>query len=307
MKHIKILLFILPFTIFLSGNALACDVCGCAMAGNYSGIYPQFQKNIIGFRYRFQSFNHPNTDLNLNGTSLVQRDKFQTYELAGRFYLSDRIQLLAAVPYSVHMREESERTTDISGIGDMTVAANYTLINTGDSLKKTFKHTLLVGAGVSLPTGRYQQRDATKAMLPAQFQIGTGAYRFSLRSNYTVRYEGFGVNAEANYTFNGENERFYQFGNQYSASANAFYWFQGNGFSILPSLGISYEHYNQDYEYENVKEQTGGSLQLLNAGIDLYLDKYYVQFFMQQPLAQNLPDAQPSNQGRFSIGVSRVF
>ena len=288
-------------------KATACDACGCSMSGNYSGIYPQFHKNIIGFAYRYQAFRHPSTELNLNGSSVVKRDRFHSYELTGRFFLSPRVQLLAAVPYAVHTREESERTTQISGVGDMAFTTNLTIVNTGDSLGRRFRHTLLGGVGLSLPTGKYQQRDETRTMLPAQFQIGTGAYRFSLRGNYTVRYQGAGINAEASYTFNGKNERAYAFGNQYGGAANAFYWFKASGVSILPSVGFAYEFYQRDAAFDAPKLQTGGSLQLLNAGVDVYLNNYYVQLFVQEPLRQQLPDAQPSSRGRLRVGISRVF
>ncbi|MBP8240682.1 MAG: hypothetical protein KAX50_12000 [Saprospiraceae bacterium] len=48
--------------VLASGQVLACDVCGCAVGGNYLGILPQFRRHFAGVRFQYRTFDseHPN-------------------------------------------------------------------------------------------------------------------------------------------------------------------------------------------------------------------------------------------------------
>lgn len=303
----KKLLILIAIASTIGTTAFACEICGCAMTGNYNGIYPQFSNNIVGLRYGYSQFTHPYTDENYNGTSRVKSDAFQTAEVWGRFYPSDRVQILAFVPYKIHERVETDRTTTIQGIGDITAMANFTVINTGDSSDVKLKQTWLLGGGLTLPTGKYQQRDENGTFLPAQFQIGTGAYSFRAMTNYTIRYEALGLNANVEYITRTENERSYQFGDSYSFAASAFYWIKFKDISIIPNIGIGYENYAPDYELDEEKESTGGTLNTLSAGVDLNVKRLFVRVFMQSPFNQDLPPAQPTSGNRYNASVGLVF
>jgi len=299
---------LIMFVWLLTGlEAFPCDACGCAMTGSYNGIYPQFSKNLFGFRYGYTEFTHPNTPLNYNGDSRVYNDYFERFEAWGRFYPSDKVQLFVFVPYQVHRREEQNRTTEIRGVGDMSVLANYALVNTGDSLGRKFNHTLLVGAGFSLPTGKYQERDEGQQMLPSQFQIGTGAYSLSANINYTLRHKGFGINTEFSHTFRDVNERSYRFGESSNAAFSGFYWIKIRDVAILPNLGWSYEAYQPDLEYGEEKTETGGDMQFVNFGVDINYKQLFLRGFVQNPIIQNLPKSQPSSGVRWSASISYVF
>ena len=293
--------------LLFANYSYGCDFCGCAPGGNYTGIFPQFSKNILGVRHRYQSFNHPRTALNYNGESRVLTDVYRTTEIWGRFYPHPRIQLFVFVPYRSHERTESLRSTVIDGIGDISAMANYAVINTGDSLGRAFRHTLLVGAGVKLPTGKYQQRDADRTMLPAQFQIGTGGYTLSANVNYTLRYENLGINSDLSFRHNTANEWGYRFGAQTAATANVFYWINAGKTAILPSAGLAWEYYERDTEFDRAKEVTGGEVVLANAGVDLYFPRFFVQASAQKPLDQNLPFAQPKGKLRLTVSVAFTF
>lgn len=302
--RIVILVF---FSAILSTQSKACDACGCAMTGNFGGIYPQFTKNIFGVRYGNRSFDHPNTDLNFNGSSRVLRDEFNSIEVWGRFYPHPRIQVFAFVPYRNHTREETERTTTISGIGDITLSANYTVFNTADSIEARVRHALLFGGGVFLPTGKYMQKDERLITMPAQFQVGTGAFAYSLNTNYTLRFKRFGLNLDFFAKFNEENERTYEFGNQFASTASVFYKINTSGIAFLPNIGCSYEYYEKDIEFDQPKEDTGGEVALVNLGLDLYMDRVFFSASAQIPFRQSLPFSQPASANRLNIGVAYLF
>jgi hypothetical protein len=207
----------------------------------------------------------------------------------------------------VHQRLESERTTVIQGIGDIRLNLNYTLINFGDSVSKDWKNLLLVGAGVGLPTGKYQQRDNAQLMLPALFQIGTGAFTYQANLNHTIRYRTWGINSWLVYRLRGENELSYDFGDHASFTSTLFYWGEYKNGYYMPNLGISYDHFGRDHQYDAERMDTGGSIWNLNLGLDLYLGRFLFSGFAQIPVSQDLPGVQPVNEASVGGGVSVFF
>src|SRR5690606_15635754 len=120
---------------------------------------------------------------------------------------------------------------------------------TGDSLDKTFKHTLLAGGGVKLPTGAYNATNNGE-VLSANMQPGTGSTDVLLNGIYTIRYKKLGLNTDFTYRINTKGKNDYRFGNRYNASANLFYWQDVNGLAVLPSVGVYYENAQPDEFYD---------------------------------------------------------
>ncbi len=302
-----------PFTIFIfvlltTAQVYACDICGCAPGANYLGVLPQFNQNIVGVRFNYSNMLHPNSNFNINDkSSRVLEDRFYTTEAWLRFYPTQRLQVFTFIPYKMHQRLETERNTIIEGVGDIRIHANYTLVDFGDSITSDWKNLLLIGAGITLPTGKYQQRDETKLLLPAAFQTGQGSFNYALSVNHTIRWRTWGVNTSAQYTFRGENELSYNYGNQISAASALFYWGETKSFAYLPNVGLNFNHFEQDYQYDVLKPYTGGSLLQFTAGIDLYVKQYLINTFVQAPIYQAIPSEQPNTQLSFGVGFSMFF
>ncbi len=305
MKSIFKALFIV--LLVFSNQLWACDVCGCAAGTNYMGVLPQFSKNLFGFRYQYSNSLHPSTNFNTNDLdSRVLQDQFYTTEAWLRYYPAERWQLFAFVPYSVHKRIETERTTTIQGLGDIRLNLNYTLIDT-DSSSSKWKNLLLVGGGVNLPTGKYQQRDDTRLMLPAAFQVGRGAFSYNLNAIHTLRYNAWGLNTNLQYIFRGQNELSYDWGDRFSGATSLFYWGQAKSFSYLPSAGVAVNYFEQDYQYDELKPYTGGTLVSMQFGLDIYINRWLINTFVQVPLSQDIPSQQPGTGFNAGVGLSMFF
>lgn len=294
--------------LLFSISASACDICGCSAGGSTMGILPQFQKNLAGIRYSYLSFNNPAADLYSNTNRSVAQDQAHTTNLWTRFYPAKRWQVFAFVPYKVNTRHYTNGTSDeIQGLGDASFLVNYVLLNTGDSIGRNWKNTLLIGGGVKLPTGKYRQRDKQQTLLPTNFQIGNGAYTFSVNTIYTVRYKKWGLNMDAFYRANTTNESFYRTGNQSTASLALFYWKTIKNLSVLPSLGLYGENFAADSEYDLALPFSGGSALLINTGLDFYYKRAVISALYQIPLAYQIPSGQTSPNGRISAGISFLF
>ncbi|MFN8414849.1 MAG: hypothetical protein U0U66_00810 [Cytophagaceae bacterium] len=301
---LKILILLI---LIVHSKSFACNICGGSSGGNYLGILPQFTKNFIGLRYNHKAYYYQNPVISTIGTGRLQNEYYNTIELWGRVYPTKNIQLFFFLPYSVNRRIEDTREVSIQGIGDASILANYQIIKrTADSLK--FKHVLLAGFGLKLPTGKYQQRDENKTMFPISFQIGNGAYSFIFNAIYNIRYKRVGINTDFSYRINSTNELYYKPGDQFTYSFSFFYWQNiKNKISFLPQTGIYYENYGKDVEYDITKEGTGGQNMFWNLGMDVYYKRFIVGALLQMPVLADNSYLLPQVQNRFITNVSFMF
>jgi hypothetical protein len=304
----KKLIFFLLITLFLPDNQLqACDICGCGIAGNYMGILPQFNRNFGGIRYKDRSFLHQNTPLSISGNNQITEDHFRTAELWARIFPGKRWQYMFFAPISVHERVGTEYTERIHGIGDLALNAHYFLMNTGDSILNKTKITWLLGGGVQLPTGKYQQRSRNMSMFPQAFQIGRGAWAFSGQTIFMLRRKKWGMNTDLSYRYLLRNELDYQFGPQTIAALNFFHWAEVKETSLLTNIGLIHERFGFDKEHGFRKAHTGGDATLMSAGMDIYLKRFVIGGHYFHPLVQNTPKAIPHNKGRWMLQCTMFF
>lgn len=303
----KRIIFILLLVGLNVTNSYSCDVCGCSSGASYMGILPQFNKNIIGLRYRYRVFEHNNSAASSTSTGMALEDRFNTIELWTRLYLGKRWMLFGFLPYSFYKRIETDATENIQSIGDMSFQLNYLLLNTGDSTDKKLRQTLILGAGVKLPTGKYQQRDRFKNMFPLPFQIGSGAYTLRANIIYTLRLKGFGWNNDVAFNYNFENELEYQLGNQLTWASTLFYWKKWMNISLLPNAGIFFEKLGKDSQYGFENQATGGQALFFTLGNDLYYKNIILGATAQVVGIQDTGIDQPMSKWRFMAQCSVLF
>ena len=290
--------------------ATACDK-GCTMGGSYVGILPQFHKNFVGIRYNTRNYTLTATHTHMvNGVPAVHtevtKEQYHTTELWGRFYPAKRVQAFVFVPYVINTQKKDETSLTQRGLGDVTVMANYSLLNTGDSLSNTLKHTLLVGGGVKLPTGKF---NATQNgdVLTANMQPGTGSVDVLLNSTYTLRYQKLGLNTDFTYRINTKGKNDYQFGNRYNVSANLFYWQNFGGVAVLPSAGVYYENAQPDQYFDSHKMQGGGSAWFGNVGVNAYYKRVAVGGTFQKPLGHHADEHITESNSRSMVNIMYLF
>lgn len=299
---------LLALTMTLTFAGEACNICGCSItSGAFNGIMPQFSKNIAGLRFSSQTYTHPNTDLNMNGNSRVLVDRYKLADFWFRYYPSKRVQTFFYLPYKINERLETERSTLVGGVGDISLSAYYTIVNTGDSLDRDIKVTWLTGGGVKLPTGKYQQRDDTKTILPVGIQVGTGAYSLLLSQNLSARRNALGINSQINYTINGKNELDYKLGNSFSGTLSFFYWKNFRNAKLLPNIGLTVEHFAKDKQYNLLLENSGSKNYVANIGLDVYMKQWIISVIYQKAFYQELSNSQPLGKYRLLMSIGHLF
>lgn len=299
MKYIYLL--IIYFTISIT-DSHGCDICGCGVANYHFGILPQFQKNFVGMRYRYRSYV---SKLESGHLAPYSYETFQSTELWARFYPLKRLQTFVFVPYNFNERKEGEKITYLNGLGDIVVSTNYNVINTYDS-GSMFKHSLLVGAGVKLPTGRFREiQDGLT--INQNFQLGTGSVDFLFNLIYTARYKSFGFNTEFTYSVNTTNRDEYRFGNASRSGLTAFFIPKTGIITLMPNVGYSFETFRDNRQYGQVFPDTGGWATLYNAGLESYYKNFALGFSYSHPVKQKLFKENVTSNDRFSVHMTVMF
>lgn len=287
----------------------ACDVCGCSLGGNYYGILPQFNKNFIGLRWSQAKFY---AYMNHNSPNLSPEYSYDTYtkaELWGRFYVNKRFQVFAFVPYAYNDMNGSEQKISNRGLSDVTVMGNYILVNTGDNETSRWKHTLMIGGGVKLPTGKNNLKDNGLLVNP-NFQLGTGSLDFLANAVYTIRYQKLGFNTEAGYKMNTRNRDDYLFGNQFHASGQFFFWQNVGSFSFLPNAGVYAEQSTQHKDGNAIQTNTGGYAVLATAGLETYFKRLTAGINYKHPVKQKFNSdeiAEITSKDRWMVSLTYSF
>lgn len=287
-------------SLLIATSTFACDICGCSGAGNTLGILPHYQRSFIGLRTMYQSYENINP--------LYENDNIQDYfvqnNLWGRVALGQRWQLIGILPYNINHRTFDNQT--LHGIGDASVLANYTIINTIDSMKR-FRHHLMVGTGAKLPTGDFMAEERFQD-IPANFRLGTGSFDALFNMVYTVQVQGFVFSANANYRLTTENKtREYKFGNQFNGTAFLAYQQRMDSWAFQPYIGASFEHLEKDTHYNYEQIGTGGNATYSLVGVEAAYNQYSFGVNWQMPLSQNYSDGELENRGRLMASFTYLF
>ena len=285
----------------------ACSACGCSASNQYMGLLPQTNNNFIGLQYSLRSFN---TNLPNDGGSDpfgLSTDRYTTLQVWGRYKVSDRIQLFVFAPYVINARSLKGVTTSNSGISDMTIMSNYRVL---DKRSCVMQQTLLVGAGLKMPTGAYNSRAIQMDEGLPNMQPGTKSWDIVGDVNYTISHRKVGMNADLCYVKTTANPTSYKFGNRQTMSLLGFYRCGKKNFIVLPQIGIRYDRAGQDYSNfpAKIKDDMSGGWQLLGTiGMQAYYKKLGVQLMFNKPFEQHFNSGIVTMNYKVETGVFFMF
>lgn len=278
--------------ICLLSASFACPICGCGVGGFYIGLYPTYHSTFIGIRYQYARYE---THLN-NDATQYSHDHYKIAELYGGITLG-KWQLLGFVPYHFNYQNTDDGITRKNGLGDVTGVVNYKLWETSGLTKhnKAFSQEFWLGAGVKLPTGKYDVnfKDSVNQELDdllgdVNSQMGTGSVDFIANAIYNIHINSFGINTTVNYKMNTANGNHFKYGNRFSVNSFAYYQTRlTQKIYAAPNVGVLYEHVTHNYLGSSKVEQTGGYAALASAGVDLNYKKITVGTNIQLPFAQD--------------------
>ncbi|NIJ55363.1 transporter [Dyadobacter arcticus] len=280
----RIRYIILILFLALTPKTQACDICGCANSGSYFGLLPQSNKSLFGVRYQRLDF-----VTHSSSTVLRTEEHFNVSELYARFFPIKRVQVMAFLPYRVDRQVTSADVKKQHGFGDATILANYNVLNTLMDTKSesAFTHTLMIGGGVKLPTGKFKfDENNTLQVANANFQLGTGSVDAIVNVFYTINKDQWGLATNVSRKFNTTNSQDYRFGNQSFGSVDLYRSFTIGNISLTPSVGIYGEKSQHGIQKGEILKETGGTILNGAAGITLFANRWTLGVNAQKPLAQ---------------------
>lgn len=289
MKKILIIaIAVISFT-----TARSCDICGCGVGTGYIGILPDFNKHIFGIRYRY---NVLQTHIGAGGaiTYLTSKEIYQTAELWGGWNIGKNFRVMASIPSSYDERRNQGNTQSKNGPGDINVAGYYQLLNKRTAVNKSrlLIQSLWIGAGIKLPTGKYNPSDKSSTSENTNlFQLGTGSTDVVFHAMYDIRYQDVGVNIAGAYKVNSSNKYDYTYGNKASLNAQAYYKIRiDKKILIAPNAGVLYEHSEKDMDNKFAVDISGGNVLSGTAGVEVGFGKIAVGGNFQTVLTQHFAD-----------------
>ena len=275
-----------------------CDACRCSASGGSMGFASMLNSNFVGIRYFNQSYK--STD-GLYSNSAWYNESYNTMQIWARIPVVKKVQISALIPYHFHNRESANGKQNVSGIGDITILGMYQLYQTHKD--STFLvHSLQAGAGIKVPTGKFDE--ANNGSFNPSYQVGTGSWDYLLATEYVVKRKQFGLNTTLNYVVKTENDKNYRFGNQFNYSGTFFYLYEKEKYSIAPQLGFAGEVYEDNYQLEQKVRNTAGDIFFGKVGFEMGKDKFSVGANLMLPITQNLNNGNLEANYRWSLNFN---
>lgn len=276
-----------------------CDACGCSAAGGSMGFSSMLNNNFVGVRYFYQSYT--SRDGVFDNSPWID-ENFHTTQIWARIPIGSKIQLTALVPYQDHTREYSTGPENISGLGDITVMATYTVL---ESVKDSVSlyNRLQLGGGVKLPTGTFDSTSNTGSVNQG-FQVGTGSVDYLLLAEHQLSWDKWGLNSMLNYNIKTENKKDYQFGNQFNYGSTLFYMLKSDRMTYVPQLGIAGEVYKTNWQRGQKLPNTAGDIFFSKIGIEIGRDKFSFGANIMLPINQNLANGLMESNYRLGFNLN---
>ena len=218
---------------------------------------------------------------------------------------------MAFVPYRFDQQVTSADTKKQTGLGDITALVNYNILNTfmDREAPSSFGHTLLIGGGIKLPTGKfkYDENNVLQVANPS-FQLGTGSTDFILNAFYSINKDAWGLATNISRKFNTTNSENYKFGDQLYGTIDLYRSFKlSENISLTPSVGV-YGEYSEHGQRDKVMlPETGGKQLNGSVGLTLFTNRWTLGVNGQKPIAQKSASGHVIAQERVLVQFGFLF
>lgn len=289
--------------------SFACDICGCGVGSYYVGILPEFSKKIMGIRYRYNTLR---THIGAGGitTYLTTEETYRTAELWGGWTIGNKIRLMGYIPVSFNEKLNQDITTNKQGLGDAGLQGFYKLYASDKGIgNKRLVQSLWIGAGVKVPTGKYDALEKNSGQENANiFQLGTGSVDLTINAMYDIRLQDAGINLATSYKINTTNQQSYRYGNKFNVNVQVYYKFRiKNAVTLAPNTGILFEKAELDKDHSYTVDVSGGRVLLGTVGLEAAYRKIAIGANWQSPMSQDLAGGFVKANNRGMVHISFMF
>ncbi|MBD2722356.1 hypothetical protein [Hymenobacter armeniacus] len=321
----RFFLLVAGATLLAPALGRACDICGCFM-----GITPYDNQSSLSLMHRYRVFNgyrqygqspqffpagaRPFFPSPANGDDGYAHNHngnpndfevFRVAELRGKYFLAQRVELNAFVPYVMNTSQINGRQLNASGLGDVTVFAGYHLIRAIETAG--VQSRLIVGGGAKLPTGEFTRQNAQGRRYPLLNQVGTGTTDGFVYANYIGSYRSLGLSVNSSYRLSTENRFRNSLAPSTATFANLFYRLPlGENWQVYPSAQFFYEKTDGEMLDGRLTGEHAMNNALLGPGLDFYYKNLSLNTSFQLPVYTAETD-HPASAGRMVLSVGYSF
>ena len=278
-------------------QANACDICGCGVSNYNPFLFPHLSKTYLSLSYLHRTY-HTH-----QGTEYAGTEYYNSILAAGQYSFGKKLQVVAMLPYQINRLDNAEGVKNISGVGDASILVNYKL---WDKMTKQNRHTILIGGGFKLPTGKYSPAK-NETINDQNFQLGTGSFDYLLNASYRLSYRKWMFGAASSYKYNTSNHDDYRFGDVLTNGATIVYRQEMDNFSLAPYVQLVHEKQMKDASNHVIHEHSGRHVLYTGAGLDINTRKIAVGFNYQFAPEQDLAHGDINVKPRFTTHISFIL
>jgi hypothetical protein len=230
---------------------------------------------------------------------------YRVAELRAKYFIHQRIELNAIMPFVMNSVRYNDVTTHIQGQGDLNVFAGYHAIRKIEV--PNVQQRLIIGGGIKFRTGEFYLTDATDKRIHYLVQPGSGSNDVFVFSNYFLSLSKLGFSTNLMYKYNGANMYKESVAPGFTNFTNVFYKLNLNqNFMIIPALSFFYE-FTQGEIYDNkLTGSHGMNNALFGPSIDLFYKNISFNCVIQKSLF-DLEKGHPESAGRVVFGLTYNF
>ena len=292
MKKNLMAIIIVSFASIQSSSA--CDICGCGVSNYNPFLFPHLSKSYISLSWYHRLY-YTHSESGVSG-----RETYNSLLVTGQYSPLKKLKLTAIFPYQINKLDNDNGLKNRNGLGDLTLLANYTVF---DRTFGNLRHTIIAGAGVQLPTGKYEAAQ-TEDIDDQNFQLGTGSTDYLLNISYQLSYRNWVLSTATSYKYNSQNKDSYRYGDVLTNGATLVYRKECKRFSIVPYLQLINETQMKDANKHILQDHSGGNVLYSGGGLDINTRLFTIGSNYQFAAKQKLAEGQINVKPRFFVHLS---
>jgi len=304
--------------IFILISLFLCEITVClhsVTAQNpleSSYIEWSYQRHMLRGVTRYMTFHNHRVSANvpyhqhLNyDPFLLSTEVFSYYQLEIQHYLNTRVLVQLQAPYVINKRLDKTVVSSIeSGLGDLTFIGKYHLYNSKLYSNNTSSgQLLLLGAGLTLPTGTFDNFDENNEAEP-HLKTGTASVNYLFSTDYLSTYGAWQTHLNMSYQLNTPNAYTFLYGNKTTIQLLISRHFDKKDCLFSPSFGLNFNYLqNDEMNEQTIVEDTKKQVLWAIISTQFRFKKIECYGNYQLKIFEKLEGIQPNNQYQLEIGV----
>lgn len=240
------------------------------------------------------------------GLTVEEYERRKTLELSWRYHLSRSVMVTALVPF-VETQVTSTGTLITRGLGDATLLGHYVVENL---FSKQTPSTLILGGGVTIPTGTNNLHNSQGERIDNRLQPGSGAVGVAGEILLTTPLDKWTTAIDLYGKVNSANSYGDRIGPSFSATATVnhdIYRNNPSNFGVVGIGGLRSEIAGQDNLAGTTDPTSGSETLWVNLGGEIVYHQFKLEASTLLPVAQRREPGGADEDIRLHVGLRYEF